>query len=57
MNPNRFPDLVYRMDDPQVVLLLFGSGKRIIAGAQTRDDIDQALVAVTERLTGLGMLE
>ena len=54
--PEQFPGLVYRMDDPQVVLLLFGSGKRIIAGAQTHDDIDQPLVTITERLTELGML-
>ncbi|WP_336346181.1 TATA-box-binding protein [Halalkalicoccus ordinarius] len=55
--PEQFPGLVYRLDDPQVVLLLFGSGKLIITGAQTRNDIDQALDTVTKRLTELGMLE
>ena len=27
--PEAFPGLVYRMDDPKVVLLLFGSGKMV----------------------------
>ena len=55
--PEQFPGLVYRLADPQVVLLLFGSEKLVITGAQTRDDINQALVAVTERLTELELVE
>ena len=55
--PEQFPGLIYRLDDPPVVLLLFGSGKLVILGAQTRADIEQALGAITERLTELGMLE
>lgn len=27
--PEQFPGLVYRLDDPQVVFLLFGSGKLV----------------------------
>ena len=55
--PEQFPGLIYRLDDPQVVLLLFGSGRLVITGAQTRGDLNQALVTITERLTELGMLE
>ena len=32
--PEQFPGLVYRINDPKVVILLFGSGKIVIAGAK-----------------------
>ena len=34
--PEQFPGLVYRLSDPKVVLLLFGSGKVVCTGAKTR---------------------
>jgi len=40
--PEQFPGLVYRMDDPKVVLLIFRSGKMIITGAKNRADIEKA---------------
>uniref|UniRef100_A0A915CUP2 TATA-box-binding protein n=1 Tax=Ditylenchus dipsaci TaxID=166011 RepID=A0A915CUP2_9BILA len=40
--PELFPGLVYRMVVPRVVLLIFVSGKIVITGAKTRDDIDKA---------------
>ncbi|HJJ42600.1 MAG TPA: TATA-box-binding protein [Methanocorpusculum sp.] len=35
--PEQFPGLVYRLDDPKVVVLLFGSGKLIITGGKVPD--------------------
>ena len=32
--PEAFPGLVYRMADPKVVLMLFGSGKMVCVGAR-----------------------
>ena len=32
--PEQFPGLVYRLDDPKVVVLLFGSGKMVCTGAK-----------------------
>lgn len=54
--PEQFPGLVYRLDDPDVVVLLFGSGKLVITGAQDADDAQHALAHVEDRLTDLGLL-
>lgn len=36
--PEQFPGLVYRLGEPKVVLLLFGSGKVVCTGAKTISD-------------------
>jgi transcription initiation factor TFIID TATA-box-binding protein len=54
--PEQFPGLVYRLDDPDVVVLLFGSGKLVITGAQKPVDAQHALGHVEDRLTDLGLL-
>jgi len=40
--PELFPGLVYRMVTPKVVLLVFVSGKLVITGAKSKDNIQQA---------------
>lgn len=55
--PEQFPGLVYRLDEPSVVALLFGSGKAVITGAKTTDDVTQATNATEARLTDLGLFE
>mgnify|MGYP006273974101 FL=1 len=53
--PEQFPGLVYRIDDPKVVALLFGSGKLVITGGKTPSDAKRAVTVIVERLTELGM--
>jgi transcription initiation factor TFIID TATA-box-binding protein len=55
--PEQFPGLVYRLDDPSVVVLLFGSGKLVITGDKELDDAKQALNVVEDRLADLGLLD
>ena len=55
--PEQFPGLVYRLDDPPVVVLLFGSGKAIVTGGTTREVIGRAVEAVEVQLVDLGLLE
>lgn len=55
--PEQFPGLVYRLDEPSVVALLFGSGKLVITGGKRIEDAEQALKVIEERLTDLGLLE
>lgn len=55
--PEQFPGLVYRLDEPSVVVLLFGSGKLVITGAKTTDDAERAIDHVQEQLADLGLLE
>jgi len=37
--PEQFPGLIYRMDDPKVVILLFASGKLVCTGAKREEDV------------------
>jgi transcription initiation factor TFIID TATA-box-binding protein len=54
--PEQFPGLVYRMDEPDVVTLLFGSGKVVITGATAREDGADAMTHITDELDQLGLL-
>ena len=40
--PELFPGLIYKNPNPKVVLLIFTSGKIVLAGAKTRKDIHKA---------------
>jgi len=40
--PEIFPGLVWRMPEPKVVLLIFVSGKVVLTGAKTRQEIHEA---------------
>lgn len=42
-NPEVFPGLVFRLDDPKAVLLLFVSGKGVCAGAKSMRDVKRAV--------------
>lgn len=37
--PELFPGLIFRMKQPSVVLLIFASGKIVLTGAKTREEI------------------
>jgi transcription initiation factor TFIID TATA-box-binding protein len=54
--PEQFPGLVYRLDDPKVAMLLFGSGKIVCAGARNMEDISSAVDKVSKELVSLGFL-
>jgi transcription initiation factor TFIID TATA-box-binding protein len=54
--PEVFPGLVYRMDDPNVVILLFGSGKLVCAGARTPQDVKSAVSKLTGELRSADLL-
>lgn len=40
--PELFPGLIYRMQQPKIVLLVFVSGKVVLTGAKKREEIYQA---------------
>ncbi len=48
--PEQFPGLIYRMDDPKVVILLFASGKVVCTGAKREKDVYDAVEKLHERL-------
>ena len=41
--PEQFPGLIYRMDEPKVVILLFASGKLVCTGATKEEDVYEAV--------------
>ncbi len=41
--PEQFPGLIYRMDVPKVVILLFASGKLVCTGATKAEDVYTAV--------------
>ena len=54
--PEQFPGLVYRLTDPKVVLLLFGSGKVVCTGAKTRSDAKLGVERAYDRLKELDLI-
>ncbi len=54
--PEQFPGLVYRVEKPRVVMLLFGSGKIVCTGAKEKKEIDIALQQVVKELTDAGLI-
>jgi transcription initiation factor TFIID TATA-box-binding protein len=53
--PEQFPGLVYRINDPRVAFLLFSSGKIICTGAHNIEDIHNALSKLKKKLEGIGI--
>ncbi len=41
--PEQFPGLVYRLKDPNIVLLIFSSGKIILTGGKMIEDVKRAI--------------
>ncbi len=54
--PEQFPGLVYRMKDPKVAFLLFGSGKVVCTGARNIKDVGIAVTKVSKILKKLGAM-
>ena len=54
--PEVFPGLVYRIQDPKVVVLIFRSGKLVITGAKSQKDCETAKMMVWEQLNNLGLV-
>ncbi len=48
--PEVFPGLVFRLEEPKTVVLLFVSGKGVCAGAKSMADIKRAALAITKLL-------
>ena len=41
--PEQFPGLIYRMDEPRVVILIFASGNLVVTGAKKEQDVYDAV--------------
>ena len=54
--PEQFPGLIYRMDNPKVVILLFASGKLVCTGAKREEDVYIAVEKLHKRLEEEGLI-
>ena len=54
--PEQFPGLIYRMDSPKVVLLIFSSGKIVCTGAKKEAQVREAIDKIYKILKDLGAL-
>ena len=55
--PEQFPGLVYRIRDPKVAMLLFGSGKIVCTGARQTEDVSKAVEKLSKELTSLDLIK
>ena len=54
--PEQFPGLVFRLDDPKVVVLLFGSGKMVCTGAKIPEDVTRAVEKIAAELRDASLM-
>ncbi len=54
--PEQFPGLVFRMDDPRLVMLFFGSGKVVCTGGKKIEDIEKGIEKISLELIRTGFL-
>lgn len=53
-NPEEFPGIICRFDEPKVALLIFSSGKLVVTGAKSVDDIKRAVNKLIMMLKKIG---
>ena len=54
--PEQFPGLILRLDEPKTVMLIFRSGKMIITGAKTTDEARLAAVGTNKAIYESGAI-
>jgi len=54
--PEKFPGLIYKMEDLCTVVLLFSSGKLVCTGAKNIDDARDVINKMIEKLASIGVL-
>jgi transcription initiation factor TFIID TATA-box-binding protein len=53
--PEQFPGLVYRIQDPKAAFLLFSSGRVVCAGTKSVKEVKTAVAKLEKKLAGLGV--
>jgi len=48
--PEQFPGVIYRMEDPKTVILIFSSGKLVCTGAKKEEEVNQAVMKLRQEL-------
>lgn len=56
-DPKRFPGLIYRLKNPQTTMLIFNSGKMVLAGAKGERQVYKAVEKIIDKLKRRRFLE
>lgn len=48
--PEQFPGLIYRMENPKAVILVFASGKLVCTGTKKEEEVYQAVIKLRQKL-------
>jgi transcription initiation factor TFIID TATA-box-binding protein len=54
--PEQFPGLIYRVDDPKVVFLIFASGKIVCTGGRKEEDVFKTIKNLHQELKKNGLI-
>jgi len=54
--PEQFPGLIYRMEEPKVVILIFASGKLVCTGAKKENQVYTAVKKLQEILESKNLI-
>ncbi len=54
--PEQFPGLVYRIKEPKVAFLLFGSGKIVCTGGRSVNNVEKAIKNLEAELRSIGAI-
>ena len=54
--PEQFPGLVYRIEEPKVAMRLFGSGKIVCTSARKTEDVSIAVEKLSKELSSLDLI-
>ena len=53
--PEVFPGLIYRMQDPKTVFLIFSTGRIVCTGAKEKEIVEQAVLKLNREVRELGV--
>ena len=51
--PEQFPGLIYRMDEPKLVFLIFSSGRIVCVGAKKVEEIKKGIANLSRKIKGM----
>lgn len=54
--PDKFPGLIYKIEETGAILLLFDSGMLVCTGTKNEDDATNAINVMKEKLSSIGVL-
>ncbi len=55
--PEQFPGVIFRLSDPKIVMLFFGSGKVVCTGAKSVKELERAVDIVGKELKEGGFID